>query len=86
MLDAADGHRVFGTDIEEAFLRAQFPQFGDYAARVPRLLPRLHAAGASRAAFSAALYRKHREYNALIGTIAMLAALAVKARFWSAGP
>jgi len=69
---------------EENFLRAQFPEFDAYAARVPRLLPRLRVDNA-QGQFSRALYLKHREYNALIGSIAMLAALSVKARFWGAG-
>ncbi len=55
---------------EERFLRATFPGFDDYCRRVPRLLPRLTAANASTgeaSGFSLMLYRKHREYNALIG-------------------
>jgi protein-S-isoprenylcysteine O-methyltransferase Ste14 len=69
---------------EENFLRAQFSDFDRYAASVPRLLPRPRAAG-DAGKFSAPLYRQHREYNALIGSIAMLAALVIKARFWGAG-
>jgi protein-S-isoprenylcysteine O-methyltransferase Ste14 len=63
---------------EEAFLRERFPQFNDYARDVPRLLPRLTAATASRGSFSGELYWKHREYNALLGSAAMMAALAAK--------
>jgi protein-S-isoprenylcysteine O-methyltransferase Ste14 len=66
---------------EEQFLRSTFSGFDDYAARVPRLLPRLHAAGAGGGAFDAALYRKHREYNALIGSLFVLGALAAKILF-----
>ncbi|MEO8725812.1 MAG: isoprenylcysteine carboxylmethyltransferase family protein [Acidobacteriaceae bacterium] len=67
---------------EEEFLRATFPSFDDYTATVPRLFPRLTSTGAPRApgSFSPALYRKHREYNALIGSAALYAALIVK--FW----
>jgi protein-S-isoprenylcysteine O-methyltransferase Ste14 len=69
---------------EEAFLRATFPEFDAYRQRVPRLIPRLtpaHVSGAESLAqlpgqapqpgtsgFSLALYRKHREYNAVLGT------------------
>jgi protein-S-isoprenylcysteine O-methyltransferase Ste14 len=69
---------------EEGFLRATFPQFDAYCRQVPRLVPRLTPAqvsdsGASpepgapvnepvTSGFSLALYRKHREYNALLGT------------------
>jgi protein-S-isoprenylcysteine O-methyltransferase Ste14 len=65
---------------EEAFLRDKFPEFEDYARRVPRLLPRITPARSDDggAGFSLSLYRKHREYNALIGALAMLAALVAK--------
>ncbi len=69
---------------EEAFLRSTFPGFDDYSARVPRLLPRLRAARTLEGAngkFSAALYRKHREYNALIGAVAIYVALALRLYF-----
>ena len=58
---------------EERFLRATFPGFVSYCRRVPRLIPRLtpdrssNDQGAHGAAFSLALYLKHREYNAGIG-------------------
>ena len=66
---------------EENFLRLTFPEFDAYAATVPRLLPRLVAtagSGAARGVFSATLYRKHREYNALLGAVGMYAALILK--------
>lgn len=66
---------------EEQYLRSVFPGFDDYAARVPRLIPRLVPAPQPQAepgAFSTALYRKHREYNALIGAVSMYAALILK--------
>ena len=69
---------------EEQFLRAKFPGFDAYAARVPRLLPRLTPAAAQDdegGGFSAALYRKHREYNALIGAVAIYAALTLRLYF-----
>ena len=70
---------------EEAFLRSTFSEFDAYAAHVPRLLPRLIPARGSksgRSAFSPQLYRKHREYNALIGAVAIYAALALRIYFW----
>lgn len=64
---------------EEQFLGSQFLDFADYCERVPRLIPRLRAAsGASRGSFSRALYLQHREYNAALGTAAMLGALVAK--------
>lgn len=79
---------------EEAFLRAQFPEYDEYARRVPRFIGIRRGAACSEDVaarqnqndtrggnFSRALYLKHREYNAAIGTLAMLAALAVKL-FW----
>ena len=70
---------------EEAFLRGRFPEFEEYAKRVPRMLPRLrpHSGDENdgRAGFSLELYLKHREYNALLGAVAMLAVLVVKVKF-----
>ena len=63
---------------EEAWLRANFPAFEDYARRVPRLWPRFTREGAAEGRFSSKLYLQHREYNALLGAVAMLAALVVK--------
>ena len=63
---------------EENFLRSTFPGFDDYTARVPRLFPRLTSATSERGSFSTVLYRKHREYNALVGSAALYAALIVK--------
>jgi hypothetical protein len=58
-----------------------FPAFDAYAAAVPRLIPRITAAPSANAtpgAFSPALYRRHREYNALMGAASMYAALILK--------
>lgn len=67
---------------EEEYLRSQFRDFDEYCARVPRLLPRIRkTAGAQAGSFSRELYLRHREYNALIGAAAMLAALAAKIVF-----
>jgi len=65
---------------EEAFLRGHFPGFEAYAARVPRLLPRLTAAAtdAERGRFSMPLYRQHREYNCLMGATAIYVALILR--------
>lgn len=63
---------------EEEFLRSRFPEFAEYAQHVPLLIPRLTAYGNSRGSFDQHLYRKHREYNAAIGAVCMMAALIVK--------
>ncbi|HEY4932015.1 MAG TPA: isoprenylcysteine carboxylmethyltransferase family protein [Terriglobales bacterium] len=63
---------------EETFLRGQFSEYDSYARRVPRLLPRTVWFPGLTAGFSRELYLQHREYNALIGAAAMLAALVVK--------
>jgi protein-S-isoprenylcysteine O-methyltransferase Ste14 len=73
---------------EEVYLRGIFPGYKQYAANVPRLLPRLTAYRRSNAAgngsegglgsFSRELYLKHREYNAALGSGLMLAALILK--------
>ncbi len=72
---------------EEEFLRTNFPEYAEYARRVPRLLPRLSAerspvpqaaSAAGQGAFSRERYLQHREYNAAIGTVLMITALVVK--------
>jgi hypothetical protein len=71
---------------EEAFLRGRFPEFEEYAKRVPRMLPRLRSHSADEndgaAEFSLELYLKHREYNALLGAVGMMAALIVKMTYF----
>jgi protein-S-isoprenylcysteine O-methyltransferase Ste14 len=69
---------------EEGYLREHFAGFDEYAAKVPRLLPRLTPASfpanenASGGRFSAEQWRHHREYNALMGAGAIYLALAVR--------
>lgn len=65
--------------LEEDFLREKFPQFEQYARRVPRLFPRFPPLESSADSFSLHLYYKHREYSALVGTILMITALIAKA-------
>ncbi len=66
---------------EERFLRGHFADFDAYAAHVPRLLPRLTPApapaGQTAAGFDAARYRKHREYNSVMGAAGIYATLLV---------
>lgn len=68
---------------EEQFLRRNFPSYPDYCARVPRLLPRFGAGSEGRSRWASELYWKHREYNALLGTLAIIAALVAK-KIWMA--
>jgi protein-S-isoprenylcysteine O-methyltransferase Ste14 len=67
---------------EEAVLRRTFPEFEEYTRRVPRMFPRFKPRSDNQseagAGFSLDLYLKHREYNALLGVVAMMAALIVK--------
>src|SRR5271156_909382 len=69
---------------EEAFLRHKFPEFAEYARSVPRMFPRLtpnRSAEDQTSGFSSALYLQHREYNALLGALSVLAALIAKMSF-----
>jgi protein-S-isoprenylcysteine O-methyltransferase Ste14 len=63
---------------EETFLREHFPQFDEYAREVPSLLPRVSRFGKRSGSFSWNLYWKHREYNATLGAVAIMAALLAK--------
>jgi protein-S-isoprenylcysteine O-methyltransferase Ste14 len=66
---------------EEAFLAQRFPEFAEYARRVPRLAPNPSPPGKQHWEFSWDLYWKHREYNATLGSVAMMAALLIKLRW-----
>ena len=67
---------------EEAYLQSTFPGFDQYAANVPRFVPRLRGyttnAPGSGAAYSRDLYLRHREYNATLGSVLMMGALVLK--------
>ena len=67
---------------EEVYLRSAFPEYSGYAAHVPRLWSRFtpyrSGAQAGSPVFSRELYMRHREYNAVIGSILMLGALILK--------
>ncbi len=67
---------------EEQWLSGNFASFNAYRNAVPRLLPRLTPATLPGAgAFSSALYRKHREYNSVVGAAAIYAVLALELWF-----
>lgn len=66
---------------EENYLRSAFPGYSEYAAQVPRLLPRstpYRAADGALTQFSRELYLRHREYNSILGSALMLGALVLK--------
>jgi protein-S-isoprenylcysteine O-methyltransferase Ste14 len=63
-------------ELEEQHLRSLFPEYSDYAKRVPQLLPRLGRAGTRR--FQWPLYRRNQEYQALAGFLIGVAVLIWK--------
>ncbi|HLV89222.1 MAG TPA: isoprenylcysteine carboxylmethyltransferase family protein [Candidatus Sulfotelmatobacter sp.] len=63
---------------EEAFLREKFPEFEQYANHVPRMFPRLTPYVRDENGFSLDLYKKHREYNALVGSVLLIGVLILK--------
>ena len=64
-------------ELEEQHLRSLFPDYADYARRVPKLLPRI--SGQSEKHFQWSVYRRNREYEALAGFFAGVAVLCFKA-------
>ncbi len=68
---------------EEEYLRAHFSGYEHYANSVPRLLPRPRVYRNSvDGEFSFELYRKHREYNSLLGTFCIYLALIARMFLW----
>ncbi len=69
---------------EERYLREKFPEFDEYARKVPRMLPRITPARSvsdDPGGFSMELYLKHREWNALLGAVAITIVLVAKLMF-----
>jgi protein-S-isoprenylcysteine O-methyltransferase Ste14 len=65
-------------ELEEQHLRKLFPDYEEYAGRVPKLIPRIGAGGSAKH-FEWQLYRRNREYEALAAFLAGVAVLAWKA-------
>ena len=64
-------------ELEEQHLRSLFPEYADYAKRVPRLWPRVGKSGTRK--FQWSLYLHNQEYQALAGFLAGVAVLIWKA-------
>jgi len=64
-------------ELEEQHLRKIFSDYADYAARVPKLIPRFGSAVNSKQ-FRFAVYKQNEEYQALIGFLIGLAVLLYK--------
>lgn len=64
-------------ELEEQHLRKLFPDYADYARRVPKLLPRLHGSNSKR--FRWSVYMKNQEFQALLGFLAGAIVLVWKA-------
>jgi len=67
-------------ELEEQHLRELFPEFGEYASRVPRLVPKLGRVRAGKR-FEWGRYTHNREYEALVAFLAGVAVLAWKVFF-----
>lgn len=65
-------------ELEEQHLRKLFRAYEDYARRVPKFIPRLSNVAAAKH-IRWAVYRSNREYEALAGWLAGVAALCWKA-------
>ena len=65
-------------ELEEQHLRNLFPDYADYAARVPMLMPR-YSGSRNPAPFRWKLFHKNQEYQAVLGYLAGLVLLIFKA-------
>jgi protein-S-isoprenylcysteine O-methyltransferase Ste14 len=66
-------------ELEEQHLRTLFASYADYARRVPKLAPRWPFRKSPKQ-FRWRLYRRNREYQALLGFLAAVTVLVWKAR------
>jgi protein-S-isoprenylcysteine O-methyltransferase Ste14 len=66
--------RIEASDVGDAFGR----EYDEYAAAVPMFLPRVRPWRKADAAWDAGLYKKHREYEAAIGTALAMGLLVLK--------
>jgi protein-S-isoprenylcysteine O-methyltransferase Ste14 len=67
---------------EEQFLSGKFPEYEAYARRVPAIAVPWRGWQGKGSAFSRELYLQHREYNAIVGALLIMAALVVKLVWW----
>ena len=67
-------------ELEEQHLRKLFPDYADYARRVPKLIPRPPREG-ERRRFRWSVYKRNEEYQALAGFLAGVAWLVIRL-FW----
>ena len=65
---------------EEQHLRKLFPEYEDYARRVPQFVPRMPGERSAQR-FSYRIYRRNREYKAVLGFVWAYAFLALKMLF-----
>lgn len=63
---------------EERHLRSILPGYGEYERRVPRMAPSLRPRMRPTHRFRWSLYRKNREYQALLGYLGVMGLLALK--------
>jgi protein-S-isoprenylcysteine O-methyltransferase Ste14 len=66
-------------ELEEQHLRELFPEFAEYARRIPRLMPRVAAVDGAGKPFQWAVYLRNREYEALAGFLVGAAVLMWRA-------
>ncbi len=64
-------------ELEEQHLRKLFPEYAEYAQRVPPFMPNFHSNGGGKA-FQTAVYLKNQEYQAGIGFLVGAAVLGWK--------
>ena len=67
---------------EEQHLRKLFPEYEEYARRVPQFVPRLPGERSGQG-FAYGIYRRNKEYKAMLGFLWAYAFLALKAFFVS---
>ncbi|HSE41469.1 MAG TPA: isoprenylcysteine carboxylmethyltransferase family protein [Acidobacteriota bacterium] len=66
---------------EESVLRNKFPDFAEYASKVPRFIPAFHLYESTSTKFSFEQVLRNKEYNAILGIVVAYALIVIDSAY-----